>query len=75
VSIELDIWEVRRMLEVPIRENIAVWKAQGADLPERLAEMIAESLYICAATTQRQTPELGIKSGLSMVRAWKDNRE
>ncbi len=72
MSIELGDGQIRRSLVVPLRENLVVWKAQGAAIEEKLAELICEVLIICAATTERKGPTLGIKSGISLIHGYKD---
>jgi len=75
VSIELSDEQIKRALHIPLRENVVVWQAQKEDIAKKLVELISEVLILCASTAERQGATLGIKSGLSLIHAWKDNRE
>jgi len=72
LSIELGDEQIRRALVVPLRENLVVWKAQGAKIEEKLSELMCEVLIICASTAERKGATLGVKSGISLVYGYKD---
>lgn len=72
MSIEISDEQIRQALLVPLRENLVVWKAQGEVIEKKLTELICDVLIICAATTERKGPTLGIKSGISLIHGYKD---
>lgn len=72
MGIELDRDPLRNSVRVALARQIAIWRGEHYDIPERLSYLITELLFDVAGKTVTDGPEKGIIEGLAMIRNWQD---